>query len=361
MFNIYGSSKQALTDGNYGSFRLDFSQAPLYFTPGSKIALLNMMIYNSIYNISSYWGNNVFYFLGKTPFGKTDAQIGADWEQIPNYSDSKYRKIVGLTGKYLYKITLPDGQYSFEALDFEIAKRLKWDLELDPTDSGEEHDLVLKNHKDRDFIIDVNETFNKLHFWYNKDDGYDILYPKSTDSDATLTADQLNKNKNILNLMGIKGIVNDSTVKTLTFPEGTFDFYSYDNNNVGGFGMGLEVADVNNGITSLCLRIRGGLYSGGKESAHDGESDILYSFNITEPPSYPQTEQPPNLIWLDIQKTGTPITSLFCEFTDQLGNPLGRNMSEESSFTLCIKEPEEDLGVQIQKLASAIGNISGGR
>ena len=377
MYNIYGTSNKE-NGNNYGSFRLEYNDPPIVFEPGTKIALLSLMTWNNIYNISAERKNNVFWVL-KNSLANTSATDYTEIEATA-YRDSKYIGVTeGGSNRTLYRIELPDGQYSIESLDEEISLRLNFD----PA-SGITGDISLDQDSAREFLINANETYNKVDFVYdaNSSNGYDVIFPVS---DSYSPAE-----KSILNFLGLQKIAENSganytktltllssitadrtiaTGKTETWTGGSRTFYSLNKYHLQQYSTPLtashrlapDVADVNNGITNLNLRLRNNVIDGGKEPNHGGPSDILYSFNITSAPSYPQNDNPPNLIWLDVKAVNTPITQLFFEFTDQNGTPLGTNMADESSFTLVVKSPEEDLSNAIATLTDVIKGISAGR
>lgn len=380
MYNIYGTSSG---QENYGSFKLEYSDPPLNFEPGSKMALLNLMTWNNIYNISAERGNNVIYILDKQ-LSSTQAYSGAthhlntehaDWAPIDDKHDTDSVSIAlrytGIADLYevLFKIILPDGQYSIEALDREIAIRLGVDI---TQAAGEE--ITLVGNDDRKFWIEANETYNKVDFHYDSN-RFDVVAAEAADP-----------SKNLFRFLGIQDVINTSyqisipsgaSVNGVTRPQGAFDsnlfslnkYYdsSYNPATTAYYTgdstysrIAPKVADVNNGMTSMNLRLRNGIINGGMESNHGGPSDILYSFNITSAPGYPQNDSPPNLVWLDITATNTPINELFFEYTDQNGTPLNHNMADESSFTLVVKGADEDLSAAISNLTAVINNISMG-
>ena len=380
MYNIYGTSSG---QENYGSFKLEYNDPPLNFEPGSKMALLNLMTWNNIYNISAERGNNVIYILDKK-LSSTQSYSGdrhylntehADWAPIDDNHDTESLSITlrytGIADLYevLFKIILPDGQYSIEALDREIAIRLGVDI---TQSAGEEFTLV--GNDDRKFWIEANETYNKVDFHYDSN-RFDVIAAEAADP-----------SKNLFRFLGIQDVINTSyqisipsgaTVNGVTRPQGAFTSLSFSLNKyydssydpaITAYYTGdpqysriaPKVADVNNGMTSMNLRLRNGIINGGMESNHGGPSDILYSFNITSAPGYPQNDSPPNLVWLDITATNTPINELFFEYTDQNGTPLNHNMADESSFTLVVKGADEDLSAAISNLTAVINNISMG-
>tara|TARA_Y100000361_G_C11141958_1_gene335660 strand:+ start:233 stop:1297 length:1065 start_codon:yes stop_codon:yes gene_type:complete len=352
MYNIYATSSGK---DNHGSFKLDYVDPPIIFQRGTKLALLNLMTWNNIYNISAARKNNIFWVRKITGSGTTNG-----YEAIDSNHDTDSKKISLSGGGHLLRIVLPDGQYSIEALDKEIAIRIGDDLE-----SGSE--VLLKEDSLRAFRLEANDTYNKVDFHYSSTD-YDIVFPKN-DTEAPV------KNS-ILNFLGLQDIAVASNETTLThnstggagsetghgvWSGGSRVYYSL-NAAVSGTNSRIapSIADVNNGLTNLNLRLRNGIINGGKESSHGGESDILYSFNITSSPGYPQNDAPPNLTWLEVKAVETPITELFFEYTDQNGTPLGTNMADESSFTIVVQPPEEDLGAAIATLTEVINNISMG-
>lgn len=360
MYNIYGTSSG---QENYGSFKLEYSDPPLNFEPGSKMALLNLMTWNNIYNISAERGNNVIYILDKNTTITSSSQHDNyapidDSHDVDSVSIALSTASTGFSNPVLNKIVLPDGQYSIEALDREIAIRLGVDLTTNNSDVGNE--LTLMAQENRIFWLEANETYNKIDFHYDED-RFDILYPTSGITENS-----------ILHFMGLQKIMTTTPVQyayrsTTTENPAYFRGYSLNTYINAQPGTGTQysrlapsIADVNNGMTSMNLRLRNGVINGGMESNHGGPSDILYSFNITTAPGYPQNDSPPNLVWLDITATNTPINELFFEYTDQNGTPLNHNMADESSFTLVIKGPEEDLSAAVSNLTAVINNISMG-
>lgn len=361
MYNIYGTSSG---QENYGSFKLEYNDPPLNFEPGSKMALLNLMTWNNIYNISAERGNNVIYILDKQYPISSASWTHDDYLPIDDAHDVDSVSIAldeistGFPRPVLYKIVLPDGQYSIEALDREIAIRLGVDTTSTTNILADE--LTLVAQEDRQFWLEANETYNKIDFHYDES-RFDILYPTSG-----ITVNS------VLHFMGLQKIMTTTPVQyayrsTTTENPAYFRGYSLNTYINAQPGTGTQysrlapsIADVNNGMTSMNLRLRNGIINGGMESNHGGPSDILYSFNITSAPGYPQSDSPPNLVWLDITSTNTPINELFFEYTDQNGTPLNHNMADESSFTLVIKGPEEDLSVAISNLTAVINNISMG-
>ena len=130
MYNLYINTKHSV---NKGSFKIDFRHSPLNFDPRTKIAFNNMLIFNSINNISANLGNNVIYIHASaangldgnlpTKTGSADSELFFAVEQIgkdlPVYDDIRVREFATCEGTSnndrIYKITLPDGQYSIDA------------------------------------------------------------------------------------------------------------------------------------------------------------------------------------------------------------------------------------------------------
>ena len=283
MYNIYATSSGK---ANHGSFSLDYADPPIVFERGTKVALLNLMTWNNIYNISAARKNNIFWVRKSnsisTPTG---------YESIDSNHDQDSKRIsLASPGGHLLRIVSPDGQYSIEALDKEIAIRIGDDL-----DSGNE--VLLQEDSARAFRLEANDTYNKVDFHY-ADSTYDIVFPKN-DPEAPVE-------NSILNFLGLQDIAVASNETTLTHSStggagsntghgvwsgGSRVYYSLNNFiNVTGTNSRIapSVADVNNGLTNINLRLRNGIINGGVEPNHGGQSDILYSFNITSSPGYPQ-------------------------------------------------------------------------
>ena len=117
-------------------------------------------------------------------------------------------------------------------------------------------------------------------------------------------------------------------------------WYSF-NESGDDSGLALTKADVNNGITSLNIRIMGGLFNGGYDSLSH-ESDILHSFNITASPGYPQDVSVNTLVFLDVLAVNRPINYLDFRITDQNGREIGTDITEDLSMVITIKEPGDN-------------------
>ena len=59
MYNIHVDNSKSI---NKGTFNLEFNP-PIEFNENDKLALTNLSMYNSIYNISEYYPNNKFIFI----------------------------------------------------------------------------------------------------------------------------------------------------------------------------------------------------------------------------------------------------------------------------------------------------------
>jgi hypothetical protein len=109
MYNIHVDNSKSI---NKGTFSLEFNP-PIEFGENDKLALTNLSMYNSIYNISEYYPNNKFYFY------KTNGTISS-------YGSSTTEEQNG--AHYLYTTTFPNGQYGVGNIDSFLAKQLNdWD------------------------------------------------------------------------------------------------------------------------------------------------------------------------------------------------------------------------------------------
>lgn len=359
MYNLYINTTAS---ANKGSFTIPYTHRPLYFATGSKIAFNNALIYNSIYNISAVRGNNEIYILagksgtgsttafedqlphisgssasaeGHTGFFKTTRPVsGSTAKDVPSYDDV-FGQAIGSTHK-LYKIVLPDGQYSIDSLDEAIARRLG--IDIDTTSASNIYNIVKDD--ERHFMLEAEPTYNKVRILSDahingttKTLVYDIVYPVSGDVD-----------KSIMKFLGLNKKNADDRLDTKTL--GSVSYYSFNDTaeSISGINgtstLAFLPADVNNGMTSVNIRIKGGLYNGGFDS-NSHESDILHSFNLTAEPGYPQSIEPTNLVFLDITAVNTYIDRLKFAFTDQDGTELNTNMSENSSIVITIREPTD--------------------
>jgi len=145
MYNLYIHTEldRSLTDrfGIFtpsGTFTVNYNTDPLLFKAGSKIALLNMLVWNSVNNISAKRQNNFIYISVKTVANK--GQLPSKGDEYPtnsgwykavatnikdynDYDDVRMRDDYeeGSDDYEIFKIQLPDGQYDAETLDSEIA------------------------------------------------------------------------------------------------------------------------------------------------------------------------------------------------------------------------------------------------
>jgi len=106
MYHLYVHTEldRSLTDRNgifmpSGTFTVNYNTDPLLFEPGSKIALLNMLVWNSVNNISAKSQNNFIYISVKTGANKgqlpskgQEEPVGSGWYKtlatnIKNYND----------------------------------------------------------------------------------------------------------------------------------------------------------------------------------------------------------------------------------------------------------------------------------
>lgn len=370
MYNIYINSTG---QQNKGNFNVDFRNQPLFFEKGSKIALNNLLIYNSIDNISNegILDNNVIYIMcnaarnsreitgnivipeppyetGFNQFlptadpndtldedGFVNAINGDLFKDRPFYGNIKIKEYGGSYPRRVYKITLENGVYDPYAIDQYIAQRLGFDIEADIL-----HEV--KETADRHFIISDDETYGKIKIdikkWnYNGVDDiaykYDIVFPKPKYDIAKLKSKSC-----ISNLLGIW----HDDMQTVSL-EGD-EYWSFNAtrkvhtsvDNPYGFNRG----DFNNGILGLEIRIRPGIFDGGYDAlSHD--SDVIAGFNLTVAVGDSQAMAPENLTWLDITQTDRFINNLQVVITDQDGVERGANIKENVSLTLSVKTPQD--------------------
>lgn len=350
MYNLYINTTGS---NNKGKFKIDYRNKPLDFDEGTKIAFNNMLMYNSINNISQNLGNNVLYILVEAYEGSYASSAGLTYDpnlptqKIGSSQDSEgfypcehVQKdyptfddifIKTIDGKKIYKIVLPDGQYSIEALDEAIAIRLTADIDT----SSKLHNL--KDDNSRYLIVTAEPTYGKVRFMIDNYEytantyrpKFDIVFPPNFDLENS-----------IAKFLGIHTMA--STIGIDTNSDGAVDQHWYSFNESGDdSGLALTKADVNNGITSLNIRIMGGLFNGGYDSLSH-ESDILHSFNITASPGYPQDVSVNTLVFLDVLAVNRPINYLDFRITDQNGREIGTDITEDLSMVITIKEPGDN-------------------
>ena len=350
MYNLYINTTGS---NNKGSFKIDYRNKPLFFEDGTKIAFNNMLMYNSINNISSNLGNNVIYILveqydtisgigydSNLPVKKSGAVADSEGffeTSVPSLKDFPEFENVYIkefSTNRIYKIILPDGQYSIDALDEAIALRMIVDIEP----STRLHSI--KDDGERILMIAADPTYGKVKFMfdYYTDNGdlkhkFDIVFPETN----------FDMNSSIAKFLGVHTMTSklNLQIQVNNTPTGfSENWYSYNNSVPDTSGLTLQEADVNNGITSLNIRIRGGLFNGGYD-AFSHESDTLHSFNITASPGYPQDISPNSLVFLDILGVNRPINYLDFRITDQNGREIGEDITEDLSMVITIKEPND--------------------
>jgi len=376
MYNLYVHTEldRSLTDrfGIFtpnGTFTVNYNTDPLLFKPGSKIALLNMLVWNSVNNISTHRKNNFIYISVKTAANKgqlpskgTEEPANSGWYKaaatnIKNYNDyndvwmrTDYEGDIDNEQYEIFKIQLPDGQYDAETLDSELAHRLQEDLENSATNDIDD--------ANRTFQIIADYTFSKFKFLIERDTGgdniYDILFPVVAD-DNTIYANHrgiqftnTNLNTNMAKMLGLHKRKDGSAptkkvflIRALNDTTTPIECYSYDaSRGSDDSGLAYLRADINNGINAFNLRITGALYDGGNDGS-SGKTDIIYSFNMTVDPSFSQDVSPQNLIWLDILKVDQPINQLTFKLTDQKGNEIGKDLTEGMNLVFAILEPQD--------------------
>lgn len=212
-YNIYANSTG---QDNKGKFSKDFIQKPLYFPPGSKIALNSMLLYNTIDNISNQGilQNNVLYIHVIPPFDEglpsiSDNNIDDEDEDgfypcireitdvLPRFDDIRGINLRTPDASRIYKLTLPNGLYSINALDEFVALRLGVDIET----QSKYETVGLKPDGERVFVITGDSTYGKVKFLMDKHDDnttfkYDILVPPKQIPD-------MNSKKCITQLLGL--------------------------------------------------------------------------------------------------------------------------------------------------------------
>ena len=375
MYNLYVHTEldKSLTDNNgiftpNGTFTVDYNTNPLVFEPGSKIVLVNMLVWNNVNNISTKRRNNFIYISVRTDTDKnqmptkgyTEEPANSGWFQtstrnVKNYGEydnvwMRQDYVEGGDQYKIYKIQLPDGQYDTETFDSELVHRLTEDLENSATNDIDNDNLS--------FQILADYTFSKFKFLIERDSRgnniYDILFPVEADDNniysGNINIQFTNKdlNTNMAKMLGLHIQKNGSlpTIKTFVVskPDGldsSVQYYSYnESRGSDDSGLGYQRADINNIINSFNLRISGGLYDGGNDGS-TGTTDIIYSFNMTVNPSFSQNVSPRNLIWLDILSVGQPINQLTFKLTDQKGNEIGEDLTEGINIVFAIKNDKD--------------------
>lgn len=362
MYNLYINTTDSI---NKGTFEIPFTEKPLYFQRGTKMAFNNALVWNSVYNISSERRNNVIYVFVRsaddsavgsfeanlpvktgsatngffnTQRPKTDGDVEID---VPSYDnvfvmEGSITENTSTIPVKIYKMILENGQYSIDSLDEAIARRLGIDVDTSTTSNLP----LLIEESERHFLISAEPTYNKVRILSDTVTAgstrvYDIIYPIN---------DPVSIDKSIMHFLGLNKKADNSNLEQIIV-SGTGDgvdytFFSF-NKTAGKSTLGFRIAEVNNGLTSVNIRIKGSIINGGYDSKSH-ESDILQSFQLTAPPGYPQSIEPSNLIYFDILSVDTYIDRLRFSFTDQDGVEIGTNMSENSSIVITIKEPTDN-------------------
>jgi len=374
MYNLYVHTEldRSLTDRNgiftpSGTFTVNYNTDPLLFQRGSKIALLNMLVWNSVNNISVKRQNNFIYISVKTGANKgqlpskgQEEPVGSGWYKavatnIKNYNSyddvwmrTDYEE--GSDAYEIFKIQLSNGQYDAQTLDSEIAHWLQEDLENSATNDIDDDNQT--------FQILADYTFSKFKFLIERDTNgvniYDILFPVVADDNTIYSGHKnikftnTNLNTNMAKILGLNKKKDGTSPTKKVFlvqkndgTSTTVEYYSYDKTRGNDdSGLAYQRADINNGINSFKLRIAGGLYDGGNDGS-SGTTDIIYSFNMTVDPSFSQDVSPRNLIWLDILKVDQPINQLTFKLTDQRGNEICKDLTEGMNLVFAILEPQD--------------------
>lgn len=348
MYNLYINTTGS---NNKGTFKIDYRNKPLFFEDGTKIAFNNMLMYNSINNISANLGNNIIYILVEKygvgedydaflPVKKSGAVADSEGffetsvPSLKDYPEFEDVYIKEFTTNRIYKIILPDGQYSIDALDEAIALRMIADI--DP--NTRLHSI--KDDDSRILMITADPTYGKVKFMFDYYTYNGDLKPKF---DIVFPVNNFDIKSSIAKFLGVHTMTEklNLEIQVDNTPTGIKDdWYSYNKTAPDTSGLALQKADVNNGITSLNIRIRGGLFNGGYDSLSH-ESDTLHSFNITASPGYPQDISPNSLVFLDILAVNRPINYLDFRITDQNGREIGQDITEDLSMVITIKEPSD--------------------
>ena len=302
-YNLYITSKDAK---NKGEWEVRYNP-PIEFPDRSKVALTQLAMYNSIYNISEHFPNNKFYLqaIGSANF-LSPVQSGTGEYVI----DSSNR---------LYTITIPNGQYSVEGFDEYIA-----------TQTGD-YDFStgsLLDYSNRKLVIDSNEATSKITFYYSSSK-YDILF-KVNDTTSKKLAYLLGLDMSLNGTSSDKKTINGVQYWSLNLYKSNRSITSTD---------ALHIAEINNGITSVHLKILNNIIYGGRDAISDN-SDTVFSFTFTTAPSFLEVFKPAVPTFLRIVSTGYAIDKLKFQLTDQDNNPLGNNIIENTSFVLTVEEEE---------------------
>ena len=294
MYNIHVDNSKSL---NKGTFSLEFNP-PIEFNENDKLALTNLSMYNSIYNISEYYPNNKFYFY------KTNGTIthGSSTTEQQNGAN------------YLYTTTFPNGQYGVGNIDSFLAKQLN---DWDSTENN------FKPYSERKLVISGDSATSKFDITLTP--GYDVLFKVNDTKLAYLMGFDMSINGDSNDQITINGIVYWSLANYRV------------NKGFSGDNNGFQIAEILNGLRTIHLKIKNNLVWGGYDRLSDN-SDTVFAFAFTVGSGSIEIFNPPKATFLNILAVSQPINKLIFDITDQDGNSLNKNVAETCSFTLTIDD-----------------------
>ena len=184
------------------------------------------------------------------------------------------------------------------------------------------------DYQNRKLVIDSNDATSRFTFYYTSTK-YDILF-KVNDTTSKKLAYLLGLDMSILGTAADKKTINGVQYWSLNLYKSNRSITSTD---------ALQIAEINNGITSIHLKILNNLIYGGRDAISD-RSDTVFSFTFTTAPSFLEVFKPAVPTFLNITATGYAIDKLVFQLTDQDNNPLGKNVIENTSFVLTVQEAE---------------------
>lgn len=312
------------TDTQKYKMTLNFSP-PQVFPNGSEIGLVSLNIYNAVYNISDRDPSNNELFILCTDV--TAAGLGAETS-----TDTRleiFDNEVAGTDQRLYKIIITNGVYEAENLDFYVASLI-----------GDVQNGKLKDYASRKCVISPDYSSGKFKIEF-PNQYYDLVFRENYITSTNLAF-----------LMGCD-VSNAPIVNALNISEYQYPFQNSEYNanvEVNFWGLkkyksveniddplALQIAQINNGISSFNLRLSGNMIDGGITTYLD-QSDIIYSFLYTRPPSYMERFTPSTIIKFPIIQTNTPIRSLSLELVDQNGH-IVEDFYDSMFAELLITEP----------------------
>jgi hypothetical protein len=314
MYNINVSSKG---NDNKGKFDVLFDP-PIYFKPGTTIALRQMNIYNAIYNISSARQNNIFYIYA-----------------LNNNTLSNLTSIYSSGGATLYQMTIPDGIYSVSALDNYFAKQLgDWDT---TKNAPEDYNL-------RKIVVGGDNTSGRFTFDILSTADYDIVW-KMNNIESTNSMNFFGFNFTTANPVGNTDGGNGPLDYIDIDGKGYWSLNTYRTNHGITSLSGFQGARINNGLLNINLRITNNLIFGGytTDSISSSVNDILHSFSFSVPTGYLENIDVRNLIYLPVISTNHPIDRFSIVLTDQDNSEsISSNLFEDWSFSIVVNEPDEN-------------------